>query len=259
MNQRKPPYLPDAERSVVGALLVRPDLLPDVLDTGLRPEHFYRPAWGAAFAAILDLARRGEAVDTVTIDDALGADGPRPTSNDLLEATGSTLPSSAHAMTYARRIVDYARLRRILGALVELTEGVYGDAAKKDVDGFADVCERILLGATARRVEHSGAPRLLAEVLDAALVELRTRSAGELRGVPSGFVDLDARTGGFRPGQLVVLGARPSHGKSALALDVALHAARHAGPVLFVAVEMSALELAGGGQAPLPATPRRHR
>lgn len=95
-------------------------------------------------------------------------------------------------------------------------------------------------------------PVLLAKALDEALDELRGRAAGERRGVGTGLVDLDRLLGGLRAGQLDVIGARPSVGKTALAFGIALHVAVHEGPVLFLSAEMSRLELAlrtfaGGG------------
>jgi replicative DNA helicase len=252
MNRRVPPSSPRSESGVIGVLLVRPDVLADVVDTGLRPEDFYRPAWGAAYAALLALAGRGEPIDAVTLDEALAGVEPRPTADDLLKSM-SDVPSLAHAQTYAARIVDTARLRRVIGACAEIIEAAYGTEARGDVDGACDAFEAVLHAAVAHEDAGSG-PADLAQILDGAIAELRLRSSGERIGVPTGLVDIDKLTGGLRPGQLVVLGARPAMGKSALALDIALHVARTAGPALFVSAEMGALELgtrvlAGGGVA----------
>lgn len=250
VSRRVPPHSPDAERDLLGALLLRPGLLADVLDTGLAPEDFYSPALGAAFAGILDLARRGAAIDHDTLDEALGQVQPRPSKADLLGFVAG-VPGLSHAPTYARTVVGCARLRRILAACAELTEAGYGPDARRDPDAFADLAECKILAAT-EGAQGREAPGQLVEVLDAALDELRARSSGELRGVPTGLADLDRWTGGLRPGQLIVLGARPSVGKSALAFGIGLHAAEHTGPVLFVSAEMGRVELgtralAGGG------------
>lgn len=252
MNRRVPPSSPRSESGVIGVLLVRPDLLADVTDTGLRPQHFYRPAWGSAFGAVLSLAARGEPIDAVTVDEALAAVEPRPGADELLAAM-SDVPSLAHVRTYAERIVDTARLRRVIGACAEIVEAAYGTDARNDVGAACDGFEAMLHAAVAREDPTSG-PSALAQVLDATITELRLRSSGERVGVPTGFIDLDRMTGGLRPGQLIVLGARPSMGKSALGLDVALNVARTVGPVLFTSAEMGALELgtrvlAGGGVA----------
>ncbi len=255
MNRRLPPHSTDAERSILGTLLARPDVLSDVLALGLTAGDFYSPKWGTAFAAVLALANRGEAIDALTVGDELASGaygGAVPDTADLI-AQVADVPSLAHVETYARRVLAAARVRAVLAAAAEMIEAGYGSEARADVDGFCDWAEGMLHAATERPSTGPG-PALLSDVLDVAISELRSRSAGERVGVPTGFVDFDRLTGGLRPGQLIVLGARPSMGKSALALDIGLNVARTAGPVLFTSAEMGAIELgarvlAGGGVA----------
>ena len=127
MSSRVPPHSLDAERAVIGCLMVRPDTLPDVIDAGLDASAFYAPRHGAAFAAIIALANRGDAVDAITVADELatGAYGVGPDANELVAATADTIPSSSHAGAYARRIADTARLRRgqHLGAAEMVDDG----------------------------------------------------------------------------------------------------------------------------------------
>ena len=255
MNRRVPPHSTEAERSIIGTILARSDALSDVLALGLSPGDFYSPKWGAAFAAVLALANRGEAVDALTVGDELGSGAygdAVPDTADLI-AQVADVPSLAHAETYGGRVLAAARVRAVLAAVAEITEAGYGPEARADVDRFCDWAEGMLHAATERPSTGSG-PALLSDVLDAAIAELRSRSAGERVGVPTGFLDFDRLTGGLRPGQLIVLGARPSMGKSALALDIGLNVARGTGPALFVSAEMGGLELgtrvlAGGGVA----------
>lgn len=243
------------ERALVGCLMARPDLLADVRDTGIAVADFRTPKWAAVFAAVVDLDHRGEAVDPVTVSAALG-DGPqRPLSPELHQAAQSVAgqASSAHTATCARLIVEAARLRRVGAACAEIAAAAADPEASRDHDAFCDWVESTLLAATARHRPGDG-PGLLAEAVDDALDELQARSDGRLPGVAVGLADLDRITGGFRPGQLVVVGARPGAGKSALAFGVALHAAQTVGPALVVSVEMSRTELgiralAGGGVA----------
>jgi replicative DNA helicase len=250
MNRRLPPHNRDAERGVIGVLLLRGDLLPDVLDAGLAAGDFYAPALGNVCGAILRIAARGEGVDAVTVDAELADIEPRPTGADLVDMAAA-VPSTAHAVTYARRVHDTARLRRMIAACADVTEGAYGPAARQDVDAFADWTEAEIMAATRREREREQ-PVLIGEAAGLAAEELRARQAGELRGVPTGLRDLDRLTGGLRAGQLAVLGARPAVGKSALAFGVALHVAEHIGPVYAASAEMSRGELgsralAGGG------------
>jgi replicative DNA helicase len=252
VNQRVPPHSGEAERAIVGLLLIRAEALDEALGAGLQVEDFYTPKWATAFAAMCDLSLRGEAVDAMTVSEALKARGvDAPTSTDLVEAIGDRLMSLDHLRAYAERVHRLAQLRRVLAANAEITEAAYGPEAKADVPSFLDWAEQTLMGATER---HTGvsSPKPLGRVLDDALEDLRSHAAGERRGLPTGFADLDAKTGGFRPGQLVILAARPTIGKSALALDIALNIAQKGAPVLVFSLEMSEQEwgeraLAHGG------------
>jgi replicative DNA helicase len=221
--------------------MVRPSLLPAVRDTGLEVEHFHSPKWGACYAAEISLDSRGEPIDQLTVDAELGSTPGRPTLDELASAV-IDVPSTGHAITYAQRVVDYAFLRRVIAACAEGTEAAYGDDAKRDVDGFADWFEATMLTACRRPVDEAGPVRWV-DALDVAMAESKARSRGELRGVPTGLIDVDRLTGGLRPG-LTVLGARPAHGKSAMALGIGLHTARRAGSTLIVSAEMGSGELA---------------
>jgi replicative DNA helicase len=250
MNERRPPYSIDAERGVVGCLLLRIALLSVVLDTGLDVADFYVPRWAAGYAAILALTRRGDAVDVLTVDAELASSQLRPTLEELSAAVAE-VPSLGHAATYAKRVAEMGQLRRILAACIEIAESIYGDAAKQDVDAFIEATEAAIM-SVCERPWHADGPVLLVDAARSSAEELRGRSARELLGVASGFVDLDRPLGGLRAGQLVVLGSRPSMGKSVLGLNIAEHAAASAGPVLLVSAEMSAVEqglrsLARGG------------
>jgi replicative DNA helicase len=179
----------------------------------------------------------------VTVGDELagGMHGTPPEPADLIGAVAE-VPSLAHAVTYAERVAGRARVRRILAACAEVTEAAYGAEAKADPDTFADWVERTILAVTTQP-EDRGAPGLLVDAAEAALDELRSRSVGEVRGVPTRLVDLDHMTGGLRAGNFAVIGARPSVGKSALCFGIAQHVAEHVGPVLFVSAEMGRVEL----------------
>ena len=248
---RVPPHDADAERDIVGALLLRPDLLADVQDAGLVAGAFFSPKWGSAFAAIAGLARRGAAIDRHTVATALDtAAGPDPA--EIVDAMAD-LPSPANVVTYARTVAGCAHLRRIIRACSEIVEAAYGPEAREDPGAFADWAEQAVFEATAESGNRE-APALLVEAVADALDELRARASGELRGMPTGLADLDGMTGGLRPGQLIVVGARPSVGKSALVFGMAQRAAEQVGPALVFSAEMGRVELgtralAGGGVA----------
>jgi len=242
MNKRVPPYSADTEKGVIGLLLVRPEALDDALSVGLCAADFYVPKWGAAFAEICRLALNGDAIDALTVSQSLRArDLGSPTDGDLIEATADRLMSLAHVRAYATRVHQFAQLRRVLEAAAKITEAAYGADAKADVPAFLDQAEQLVMAATQREAASRGA--LIRQVLDETLAELRARARGERRGVLTGFGGLDRMTGGLRAGQLVILAARPSVGKSAFALDVALKVAQRGQPVLVVSLEMGRHEL----------------
>ena len=252
MNQRKPAYSAQAEKAIIGLLLVRADALNEALGAGLATADFYTPKWGHAFDAICALAARGEAVDALTVGGAVEAKGlANPTVGELIECMTDRAMSLDHVRSYAARVHGLAQLRRVVVAAAEITERAYAPDTKEDVPNFLDWAEQTLMGATERHADNVG-PVLLAQVLDDTLAELRARADGQKQGLLTGFSDLDAKTGGLRPGQLVVLAARPSIGKSALALDIALNVAQKDAPVLVFSLEMSRQEwgervLAHGG------------
>jgi replicative DNA helicase len=223
--------------------VVRSEALDDALSVGLCAADFYVPKWGAAFAEICGLALNGDAIDALTVSQALRAKGMlSPTDGDLIEATADRLMSLAHVQAYAARVHQLAQLRRVLAATAEITEAAYGAEAKSDVPAFLDQAEQMLMAATQREATARGGA-LIGPVLDETLAELRARAKGERRGLLTGFAGLDRMTGGLRAGQLVILAARPSVGKSAFALDVALKVAQRCQPVLVVSLEMGRHEL----------------
>jgi replicative DNA helicase len=243
MNKRVPPYSADTEKGIIGLLLVRSEALDDALSVGLCAADFYVPKWGAAFAEICRLSLNGDAIDALTVSQALRAKGMgSPTDSDLIEAAADRLMSLAHVQAYAGRVHQLAQLRRVLAAAAEITEAAYGPDAKADVPAFLDHAEQLLMAATQREAT-SGGGALIGQVLDETLTELRARARGERRGLQTGFADLDRMTGGLRAGQLVILAARPSVGKSAFALEVALKVAQRGQPVLVVSLEMGRHEL----------------
>jgi replicative DNA helicase len=244
MSQRVPPYSAGTEKAIVGLLLVRPDALDEALGAGLSAADFYTPKWGTAFATVCELSLSGDAVDALTVSEAIKAKGlDAPTTADLLEAVGDRVMSLDHGRAYAERVHGLAQLRRVQAAGAEISEAAYGTDAREDVPAFLDKAEQTLMSATERRSGPQGAVPL-GQVLDEALVELRARASGEHRGLQTGFADLDRMTGGLRPGQLVILAARPSIGKSALALDIGLNVAQRGQPVLVFSLEMSRQEWA---------------
>jgi replicative DNA helicase len=240
---RGPVHDADIEDAVIGGLLVGGSWLDEVLATGLVAEDFYVPSHNYAYAAICSLASRGQPVDNLTVAAELRALGPAgPTGADLV-ASMVNAPVASHLPAYAQRIRALARLRALVAAGRELVE--LGTTPTSDVEAALGHAEQLVLAATSTGREDAGSS-LAVEMVDELLDQLRARQEGTAPlPMSTGSVDLDRQLhGGFRAGQLVVLGARPSMGKTALVLGMAVAAAQRDVPTLYCSLEMSRAEVA---------------
>lgn len=228
----------DAERAVVGCVLTWPGAFEEAAEAGLRPEHFSLPGLSHAFDACGRLAARGEQVDhlTVTAELAtLGLSGPGAAD---LASTMASAPVGSRVGPYADIVLDRARRRQLALMLAEASAIARGPGSFEEVAGEVD---RRLTAALADD-DSRGDVAAIGPVVDLVLDELR--SGGSAR-VATGLGHLDrALAGGFVPGSLVVLGARPSMGKTSLSLSIARRVAERGSPVLFVSAEQGRHEIA---------------
>jgi replicative DNA helicase len=243
-----PPQNQEAEVSVLGAILLSEQALDGIqIDVKLRAADFYRQRHRLIFGSMIRLKEKSdpEPVDVLTVCEELDRAG------ELEEAGGTAyvhslpnlVPSAANVRQYARIVKDHALMRRLL----DTTRGI-----QQDVWDFAGEPKELLEQAEAKlyRIahdEHSGELRSIEAVLHDELEKLErvSREGVALTGTPSGFTDLDEVTGGFQPGNLIVLAARPSMGKSALVTNIAENASvKHGRPVALFSLEMSETELA---------------
>jgi replicative DNA helicase len=241
-----PPQNLDAERSVLGAVLLSDTTLPAlIIDERLQPEDFYRESHRIVFQAMLDLHARGDNVDELTLLDHLKQSGELEHAGgratvDLLAAS---VPAVANHRQYARIVRENAMLRRLLGVTYAIQERVHRHEAPPRE--LVDLAERSILEVAHddRRKDF----RAIHDLLDAELDKLHelSREGKAITGTASGFEDLDRITGGFQPGNLVILAARPSMGKSALMANFAENASLGDGKaVALFSLEMSESELA---------------
>jgi replicative DNA helicase len=240
--ERVPPQDLAAEESVLGGMMLSKDAIADVVEI-LRPGDYYRPAHEIIHDAILDLYGRGEPADPITVADELLKRG------DLVRVGGpsyvhtlvNNVPTAANAEYYAEIVHEKAVLRRLVEAGTRIA--AMGYAAEGDVDEIADAAQAELAAA----VEITDDPQalLIGEGFDDYVDELEAlQKDGQAKGVPTGFADFDALTGGLQPGQIIIIAARPAIGKSTLALDFARSAAiKHQLPTVFFSLEMSRSEL----------------
>jgi replicative DNA helicase len=237
--ERLPPQNIEAEEAVLGALLIDPDAIIR-LATILRPEDFYREKHGWIYDAILDLHERREPVDFLTVCDELERQrrldelgGPA-----FITSLINAVPTSIHAEHYARIVERTATRRRLIDAAGQIAALAYQEA--DDVEEVVDHAEQILFGVSERRISRELVPikQVLSEYYDR--IEYLTRHRGEMIGIPSGFSDIDRLLGGMQRSDMIILAARPSVGKTSLALSIAHNAAKkHGQRVAFFSLEMA--------------------
>jgi replicative DNA helicase len=238
-----PPQNLEAEESVLGAMLLSPGAIAAVGEL-LAAGDFYRESHGIIYKTAIALYSRGEPVDWVTVVDELEKRGD-------LEAAGGkarvaelavSVPATANAAHYARIVREMAVLRGLINVGGEVAR--LGWERPGDTEDLLDRAEQAIFHLSQTRVtsEFSHIELLLKESFEriTALYE----AGAEVTGVPAGFRDLDRLTSGFQPGNLVVVAARPSMGKSALGLCIATNlAVRHETPVALFTLEMSKSEV----------------
>lgn len=238
-----PPQSLDAEESVLGAMMLSPGAIAAVSEI-LDPSDFYRESHAKVYRAALALWAKGEPVDAITLVDQLEERGELEDvgGRGRIHELAALVPATANAGHYARIIRESATLRGLIRAGGEISrlgwEGV-GEPTE-----LVDRAEQIIFALSQQRASGDFAhiEALLKESFEriTALYE----SGTEVTGVPSGFRDLDRLTSGFQPGNLIVVAARPSMGKSGFGLCVAANiAVRHSIPVAVFTLEMSKAEV----------------
>src|SRR3954451_10828509 len=221
-----PPQNDEAETSVIGAVLLTEQALDGVLlEAGLRADDFYRPRHQLIFASMVRLKEKAEpeAVDALTVCDDLRRAGQLEEAGGeaYIHSLPTVVPAVGNVLHYARIVKEYSLLRRLLSATREIQAEVMGHHG--DPQELIDRAESTLF-----QIGHDdgrGEMRSIESVLHEEVDKLEGLSRGDvgLTGTPTSFTDLDQLTGGFQPGILIVLAARPSMGKcltgSALVYD----------------------------------------
>ncbi len=238
------PHNLDAERAVLGGLLIDADALPRAREL-LSPADFYRTAHGLVFEAMVALFERNEAVDLLTLVRHLEASGQLEAAGGAayLASLAGGVPTAANVVHYARIVKEKATVRR----LIETATGIAGRAYEYegDVEAFLREAEQAVFKISEDRIRLSFLSAR--EAVRAAFRQIeRLYERRELvTGVPTGFVDLDKKTAGLQPSDLVIVAGRPSMGKTAFCLNIARYAAVEAQvPVAIFSLEMSKEQIA---------------
>ncbi len=242
-NPRIPPHSFDAEKSVLGAILISKEGITKVAEF-LRPEHFYDPAHQSIFQALLELYERREPLDVVTLTEQLKKSRKLSAvggSSILAELTDS-VPTASHIEHYGRIVKDSWIKRQLIDLAAAANELAFRE--ERPTGEILDEVEQKIfsLSQQENRRGFISVKDALAESFD-RLDELQRAQTG-LRGVSTGFKDLDSALAGMQPSNLLILAARPGIGKTTLALNISQHAAVvNKVPVGYFALEMSQEEM----------------
>nr|WP_300903868.1 replicative DNA helicase [Faecalibaculum rodentium] len=228
------------EQSLLGSLLVYPSVMTDCQDLGLQPEEFYIPGHQTLYAAMQDLDATGKALDLNSVALRLQEKGQLEAAGglDYIIALVDGAVSSAGVKTYIETIQDKYQLRRLIETAAAIRE-----TARESADSLDDILsqsESAVMDVTRRT---RGTDFLSSrEIVDRVLEQLKElRNTSGITGIKTGYTDLDRMTNGFQRGDLIILAARPAMGKSALALNLAVQAARrNPGAVAVFSLEMPA-------------------
>lgn len=234
----------DAERSVLAAAMINPDIA-DEICVMLTPDNFGRSDHRVIFSAIFDLVNQGQKPDSVSVSDKLNVEnkldaaGDRIYINDLCTRTQALVSWRQHA-----EIVKRFSIQRDLVKVAAEINGIAFNGPD-NVSELVGQAESALFNVTEKRVssnfiEFADAGNMFLEELD---FQRKHRNENEVIGVPTGLTDVDKKIGGFRPGDLIVLAARPGVGKTSLALNMAVNAAEKGVKVAFFSLEMSTSQL----------------
>ncbi|OGG26998.1 replicative DNA helicase [Candidatus Gottesmanbacteria bacterium RIFCSPLOWO2_01_FULL_39_12b] len=221
---RIPPHDEQAEASVLGSILIDKDALADVIEY-LRPEYFYKEVHNYIFAAMMTLFEKHEPLDIVTVTAQLKKTGKYKDvggASYLTELT-NIVPTAANISVYANIVSDHYLKRRLIEAATKIAEAAYDE--KEETKYLLDRAETEVLSIAERRLRQDFIPikDALAESFD-RLDELHKKGS-QLRGVSTGFYDLDNKLAGMQDSNLLILAARPGQGKTAFVLNIAQHIA----------------------------------
>ena len=236
---RLPPQDIEAEMSLLGSMLLHRDAIGDVLPVLHRDEseRFYRPDHRKLFETLVDMYDRGDAVDLVTVRNELDRRGllAQIGGVEYLVQLAESVPTHLHAEHYARLVRDKAMLRDLIGAAGRISEEAYSH--HEEAREILDRAEQLLFQVTDQRVSEQATP--IRDSLEEIFRQIESRDGQYLTGLPTGFMELDDMLSGLQNGEMIIVAARPSMGKTAFGLNVAHAVAVSGKPAVFFSMEMS--------------------
>ncbi len=240
---RVPPQNSDSEKALLGSIMLRPEVIYDILDI-ISEDCFYSEKHRIVFKAMTELFAKKEPMDLLTLSSILKEQNQLDSigGNIFLTELVETVPSSANAEHYAKIVHKKYMMRRLIGAGEDISNLGYNES--ENLEDVLDKAEKNIYAVTSSLVSRSFIK--IKDALGEAWERLDRlhKSDGKLRGVPTGFKELDAKLSGFQNSDLIILAARPSMGKTSLALDIARKIAVNDNyPVAIFSLEMSSQQL----------------
>lgn len=241
--ERIPPHNEEAERSALGAVMLNKEALLDVAEE-VKPEDFYNESHREIFDAIMKLYRENTAVDMLTVCEELN----RRKALDMVGGRAyiatltAEVPSTANAGEYAKIVAEKAMLRRLIAAAEGITVKGYDD--KMAAEELLDIAEGDIFRIAQKRQRNDYAKIQDVLMKNLRIIDEAVKNKGQVIGLPTGFKQLDEKTSGLQPSDLIIVAARPGMGKTAFALNIAQQSAVKAGAsVLIFSLEMSQEQL----------------
>ncbi len=244
--QKLPPQNLEAEQAVLGAVLIENDAINKVVDI-LSPDDFYKEAHRKIYQAMLGMFDSGEAIDLVTLTNALRG-------NKTMDAVGgasylstlvSLVPTAANVKNHAKIVREKAILRKLIHSATDIiTQGYDESTTGRSVETILDQAEKSIFEITQNKIGEPFVPLRKIVSHSFAIVEQLYERKEMVTGLPTGFVEIDRMTSGFQPSDLIIVAGRPSMGKTALCLNIAAHAAMDHGKTIAVfSLEMAKEQL----------------
>jgi replicative DNA helicase len=238
-----PPHNDEAETATLGALLLDPEAVNRIVPI-IRPDDFYKTAHRKICQSILNLDARSEAIDLITITEELKKNGELDScgGTPYISKLTSSVPTSANVEYYAKIVQENSLRRSLIRISAEVTSHAYDES--QEIREIIDEAERKIFDLTDK--QSAGSYVVAKDIINKTIevIEMSSKRKGNYTGIPSGFKALDEITSGFQDSEFIVIGARPSVGKTALALSMAANISinEHI-PVGFFTLEMNSMAL----------------
>ena len=222
--KRQMPYSKEAEQSVIGAMLMDEKAITTVAEI-LTPEDFYISAYGKLYQAMTELHDSGKPVDNVVLQEKLKSLNvpPEVSSLEFLTEAVAQVQTSANVKHYANIVSEKSTLRKLIRLNQEIENTCYSES--EPLESILDETEKKVFQLVQKRSTEDFVPvrKIVRDAIDK--IEIASKNKGSVTGIPTGFIDLDYKTAGFQPSDLILVAARPSMGKTAFELNLAQYMA----------------------------------